>query len=129
MPDGREAVSVRVLGSLADVAADAWDACAGADNPFIRHAFLSALEDSGSADAETGWMAQHLVIQDAAGGIIGAAPLYLKSHSYGEYVFDWGWADAYERAGGHYYPKLQCAVPFTPVTGPRLIINPAVDPA
>lgn len=129
MPDGREAVSVRVLGSLADVAADAWDACAGADNPFIRHAFLSALEDSGSADAETGWMAQHLVIQDAAGGIIGAAPLYLKSHSYGEYVFDWGWADAYERAGGHYYPKLQCAVPFTPVTGPRLLINPAVDPA
>jgi predicted N-acyltransferase len=129
MPDGREAYSVRVLSSLGDVDAAAWDACAGDANPFVSHAFLSALEDSGSANAETGWGARHLVVDDGKGGILAAAPLYLKSHSYGEYVFDWGWADAYERAGGRYYPKLQCAVPFTPVTGPRLLVSQAVDPA
>ena len=129
MPDGREAVSVRVLSSMADIAPADWDACAGDANPFVSHAFLSALEDSGSANAETGWMAQHLVVEDGADGVLGCAPLYLKSHSYGEYVFDWGWADAYERAGGSYYPKLQCAVPFTPVTGPRLMVAPSVDAA
>ena len=126
MPDGRDAVAIKVLKSLSEVSPEAWDACAGTDNPFVRHAFLAALEDSGSATGETGWLGQHLVIEDPAGGIAACAPLYLKNHSYGEYVFDWGWADAYERAGGRYYPKLQCAVPFTPVTGSRLLVNQAL---
>ena len=126
MPDGRDAVAIKIIKSLSEVSPEAWDACAGTDNPFARHAFLSALEDSGSATGETGWLGQHLVIEDPAGGIAACAPLYLKNHSYGEYVFDWGWADAYERAGGRYYPKLQCAVPFTPVTGPRLLVNQAL---
>jgi predicted N-acyltransferase len=112
-----------------DVPAAAWDACAGADNPFVRHAFLAALEDSRSVSAETGWLPQHLALRDGAGRLVACAPLYVKSHSYGEYVFDWGWADAYQRAGGRYYPKLQCAVPFTPATGPRLMVHPAApDP-
>ncbi|MSO92969.1 MAG: N-acetyltransferase [Rhodospirillales bacterium] len=126
MPDGREGLSVKVLRSIADAKPEAWDACAGSDNPFISHAFLSALEDSGSATAKTGWLPQHLAIEDTQGGILAAAPLYLKSHSYGEYVFDWGWAEAYERAGGRYYPKLQSAVPFTPVTGCRLLVRPDI---
>src|SRR3546814_12535906 len=85
---------------------------------------------SGSASAETGWLPQHLVLPSPDGsGLLGCAPLYLKSHSYGEYVFDWNWADAYERAGGRYYPKLQCSVPFTPATGPRLLVNHAADRA
>jgi predicted N-acyltransferase len=127
MPDGGEARAVRVLGGIADVPAAAWDACAGPDNPFVGHAFLRALEDSGSAVARTGWQPRHLTVTDRSGGVIGAAPLYLKSHSYGEYVFDWAWADAYERAGGRYYPKLQASVPFTPVTGPRLLVRPDAD--
>ncbi len=126
MPDGRDAVAIKIIKSLSEVSPEAWDACAGTDNPFVRHAFLSALEDSGSATGETGWLGQHLVIEDPAGSIAACAPLYLKNHSYGEYVFDWGWADAYERAGRRYYPKLQCAVPFTPVTGPRLLVNQAL---
>lgn len=109
---------------IADIPATAWDACAGPDNPFVQHAFLSALEDSGSASAESGWLPQHLALRDASGQVMGCAPVYLKTHSYGEYVFDWGWADAYQRAGGQYYPKVQCAVPFTPVTGPRLLVRP-----
>jgi predicted N-acyltransferase len=128
MPDGREPIVVKVVSSLKDVPADAWNACAGADNPFVGHAFLSVLEDSGSATPETGWLAQHLVIEDDAGGVLAVAPLYLKNHSYGEYVFDWGWAEAYERAGGRYYPKLQAAVPFTPVTGQRLMVRPDLAP-
>jgi predicted N-acyltransferase len=90
-------------------------------NPFVSHAFLSALEDSGSATARTGWRPMHLRLEGADGTMVGAAPCYAKSHSQGEYVFDHGWADAYERAGGRYYPKLQVAVPFTPATGPRLL--------
>jgi hypothetical protein len=117
---------VQVVSRIADIPAADWDACAG-DNPFVGHAFLSALEDSGSVSAETGWLPQHLVLPNPEGGILGCAPLYLKSHSYGEYVFDWNWADAYERAGGRYYPKLQCSVPFTPATGPRLLVNPAAE--
>ncbi|MBW7998480.1 MAG: GNAT family N-acetyltransferase, partial [Candidatus Glassbacteria bacterium] len=127
MPDGREPTTVKVLGSLGEVPAAQWDACAGADDPFLSHAFLSALEDSGSASARSGWLPRHLVVEDGAGAVIAAAPLYLKSHSYGEYVFDWSWADAYERAGGRYYPKLQSAVPFTPVTGRRLLVRPGAD--
>src|ERR1700744_2263092 len=92
-------------------------------NPFISHAFLLALEASGSATAKTGWMPQHLVAE-RDGKVVGVVPCYLKSHSRGEYVFDRGWADAYERAGGSYYPKLQVSVPFTPATGPRLLVPP-----
>ena len=102
----------------------AGDACAGADNPFVGHAFFAALEDSGSVTPDTGWLPRHLALFDDAGGVLACAPLYLKSHSYGEYVFDWGWAEAYERAGGRYYPKLQMAVPFTPITGRRLLLRP-----
>ena len=128
MPDGREPTTIKVLSSLRDVPADQWDACAGADNPFVSHGFLSALEDSGSASSDSGWLAQHLTALDETGTTIAAMPLYLKSHSYGEYVFDWGWADAYERAGGQYYPKLLSAVPFTPATGRRLLLHPNAPP-
>ena len=124
MPDGADAVTVEVLSSIHDVPAAAWDACAGADGPFTGHAFLAALEDSGSVCAETGWLPRHLAVTGAEGALVGCMPLYLKSHSYGEYVFDWGWAEAYQRAGGRYYPKLQGAIPFTPVTGRRLLLRP-----
>jgi uncharacterized protein len=124
MADGGCGVTVKVVSTLSDIPAAAWDACAGSDNPFVSHAFLEALEASGSATGESGWLPQHLALEDERGTLLGAVPLYLKSHSYGEYIFDWGWASAYERAGGRYYPKLQCAVPFTPVTGPRLLLRP-----
>ncbi|MBM3573556.1 MAG: N-acetyltransferase [Alphaproteobacteria bacterium] len=129
MPDGGEAFTVRVAPRIADVPQAAWDGCAGADNPFVSHAFLQALEESGSVGAEAGWLPLHLLVEDPQGQLLGAAPLYLKSHSYGEYVFDHGWAEAYERAGGRYYPKLQCAVPFTPVPGPRLLARPGPQTA
>jgi len=116
--------TVRVASAMADIDAAAWDACAGGDNPFVSHAFLNALEQSGSACAETGWLPLHLVVEDAGQSLLAAAPCYLKSHSQGEYVFDHGWADAFERAGGAYYPKLQVCAPFTPVTGPRLLARP-----
>jgi predicted N-acyltransferase len=106
---------------IAEIAPVEWDACAGGDNPFVGHAFLSALEDSGSTGPRTGWLPQHASFRDEAGCVVAVAPLYAKSHSYGEYVFDHGWAAAFERAGGRYYPKLQCAVPFSPVPGPRLL--------
>ena len=124
MADGGENLTVRVVEKLAEIPAAAWDACAGANNPFLSHGFLEALEASGSATAETGWLPQHLALEDSAGRLLGAVPMYLKSHSYGEYVFDHGWASALERAGGRYYPKLQVAVPFTPATGPRLLLHP-----
>ena len=97
-----------------------WDRVAG-DHPFVSHAFLSALEESGSVGPGTGWTPAPILIDDDAGALAAAAPAYLKTHSQGEYVFDHGWADAWERAGGAYYPKLQVAVPFTPVPGPRLL--------
>ncbi len=124
MPDGGDPITIKVAPRIADVDAAAWDACAGADNPFVSHAFLSVLEDSGTVCGDTGWLPQHLVIEDETGALLGAVPGYLKSHSHGEYVFDWGWADAFERAGGEYYPKLQVSVPFSPVTGPRLLARP-----
>ena len=123
MPDGRDAITIKVVGHIAEIGADQWDACAGTVNPFVGHAFLAALEDSGSVGRAAGWLPRHLVIENEQGSVIGAAPTYVKSHSYGEYVFDHGWADAYERAGGRYYPKLQVAVPFTPVPGPRLLVR------
>tara|TARA_Y100001960_G_C14723349_1_gene853667 strand:- start:116 stop:1300 length:1185 start_codon:yes stop_codon:yes gene_type:complete len=115
------AVNIRATSSIASIDATEWDACAGDTNPFLCHAFLKALEDSGSVRVETGWLPYHVVVEGVDGRIRGAAPLYVKSHSQGEYMFDYGWADAFERAGGQYYPKLQLAVPFTPVTGPRLL--------
>ncbi len=127
MADDGERIEARLLGRIADVPAPEWDACAGADNPFVSHRFLSALEESGSVGGDSGWIPRHLLIEDAAGQVRAAAPLYLKTHSYGEYVFDHGWAEAYERAGGQYYPKLQLSVPFTPVPGPRLLLRPAED--
>lgn len=122
-----DSVSVAVVPSIHDINTEEWDACAGCSrsdsNPFVRHAFFSALEDSGSVAAATGWQPQHLALESPNGAVLACAPLYLKDHSYGEYVFDWGWANAYERAGGQYYPKLQCSVPFTPATGPRLLVH------
>jgi len=119
---------VSVLASLKDISAQEWDACAnpgtGPYNPFLSHAFLLALEKSGSAAARKGWTACHLVLRDFQETAAAVMPCYLKVHSYGEYVFDHAWAAAYERAGGSYYPKLQTAVPFTPVTGRRLLVRP-----
>ena len=141
-------ITLEAVPSVGDVPADEWNACAnpvpdlsGLDrlvpagscldaksyyNPFVSHAFFSAVEESGSAIARTGWGPRHLLakIDDQ---VVGIVPCYLKSHSQGEYVFDRGWADAFERAGGRYYPKLQCSVPFTPATGPRLLIRGDVD--
>jgi predicted N-acyltransferase len=128
MADGGDRLTLRVVERLKDVPQAAWDACAGTENPFVCYAFLEALEASGSATARTGWLPQHLLLEDQAGRLLGAVPMYLKSHSYGEYVFDHGWASALERAGGSYYPKLQVAVPFTPATGPRLLLHPEAGP-
>lgn len=128
-PGAQESV-VRVAPRIADVPADQWDACASLDsgaaeppNPFVSHAFLKALEESGSATRETGWLPQHLLFEDAEGRLAACMPCYLKGHSRGEFVFDQGWAEAYMRAGGDYYPKLQAAVPFSPVPGPRLLVR------
>jgi predicted N-acyltransferase len=117
------AIRIEMIEGLAAIRPAEWDALAGKENPFVSHAFLKALEDSHSVGGRSGWTPRHLVARDAAGRLVGAVPLYLKSHSYGEYVFDQGWGQADERAGGRYYPKLQAAVPFTPVTGPRLLIH------
>src|SRR4051794_10852124 len=134
-----EELRIRVYPAIGEIPAPAWDACANPGhtgngavssepyNPFISHAFLSALEASGSAVARAGWRPQHLVAETAQSGIVGAVPCYLKSHSRGEYVFDAGWAEAYERAGGDYYPKLQVSVPFTPATGRRLLVADGID--
>jgi predicted N-acyltransferase len=116
-----EPVVARLADGIASFAAADWDRCAGPDDPFLSHAFLSALEDSGSAVAATGWRPLPIAIDGPDGRPAALMPAYVKSHSLGEYVFDHGWADAYERAGGDYYPKLQIAVPFTPVPGRRLL--------
>jgi predicted N-acyltransferase len=149
-------VQLRAIPEIGAIAASDWDACAGGDqsqgcnarlvpdlskkpdesapeprgypaNPFVSHAFLQALESSGCIGGRTGWLPQHLVLETAKGDIRGVVPCYLKAHSQGEYVFDHAWADAYERAGGRYYPKLLVAVPFTPATGPRLLVRPGPD--
>ena len=139
---------IRILSSLNEVSADTWDSlanpgwsaskpstpdgCASAKsvyNPCVSHCFLHILEESECATIETGWLGQHLLLEDSNGNVLGAAPCYLKNHSQGEYVFDYGWADAFERAGGRYYPKLQLSVPFTPVTGRRLFLSPDLDTA
>ncbi len=125
-----EPVVARIGGGVSDFEPADWDACAGEADPFLTHAFLSALEESGSATVETGWRPLPVAIDGPDGRPAAVMPAYLKSHSLGEYVFDHGWADAYERAGGAYYPKLQIAVPFTPVPGRRLLArDPALAPA
>ena len=114
-------IVARLADGVAAFAPAEWDRCAGTGNPFLSHAFLSILESSRSATAEAGWQPLPIAIDDADGRLAGVAPAYVKSHSQGEYVFDHGWADAWARAGGQYYPKLLIAVPFTPVPGPRLL--------
>lgn len=116
----------RIAGSVGEIPAAAWDRLAEAANPFVSHAFLTALEDSGSVGPGTGWQPAPILLEDAEGTLLGAMPSYAKGHSQGEYVFDHSWADAWQRAGGRYYPKLQIAAPFTPATGPRLLL---ADPA
>ncbi|NBA97819.1 GNAT family N-acetyltransferase [Pseudomonas sp. R5(2019)] len=119
-------MSLQVVHSLAQISPEQWDALVPSAQPFLRHGFLSALEDSGSLGAQSGWRPEHLIhMQD--GQLLAALPGYRKWHSYGEYVFDHGWADACRRAGIPYYPKLLCAVPFSPVTGPRLLAGRAED--
>ncbi|WP_332810790.1 GNAT family N-acetyltransferase [Sphingomonas sp.] len=116
-----EDIIARVGDGVASFAGEQWDRCAGTDNPFLSHAFLSALEESGSATAQTGWQSVPVAIDADDGTLAGVMPAYVKSHSQGEYVFDHAWANAYTRVGRHYYPKLQIAVPFTPVPGRRLL--------
>jgi uncharacterized protein len=125
-----EAIVARIAPGVSSFGAADWDRCAGADNPFLSHAFLSALEDSNSVGARTGWQPAPIAIDGPDGRADALLPAYLKTHSQGEYVFDHGWADAYARAGGAYYPKLQIAVPFTPVPGRRLLArDPRLAPA
>ncbi|TIP30821.1 MAG: GNAT family N-acetyltransferase [Mesorhizobium sp.] len=129
------AYAIRVASGIGAFTCAEWDGLGGTSrgdiengyNPLVSFAFLSALEDSGCAVRRTGWQGHHLRLETAQGKLLGAIPCYLKSHSQGEYVFDHGWSDAFERAGGRYYPKLQCAVPFTPVTGPRLLVDKGED--
>ncbi|MEI9421646.1 GNAT family N-acetyltransferase [Mesorhizobium sp. Cs1299R1N1] len=135
--DGQSAnagYSIRIAAGIGAFTCDEWNGFAGTTrgdaagyNPLVSFAFLSALEDSGCAVRRTGWQGHHLRLETAQGRLLGAVPCYLKSHSQGEYVFDHGWSDAFERAGGRYYPKLQSAVPFTPVTGPRLLVGKGED--
>ncbi|TCR85433.1 GNAT family N-acetyltransferase [Rhizobium sp. BK376] len=128
-------LSFRAERSFKAISPESWSKLAGASragsalpyNPFVSHAFLSSLEESGSATDRAGWLGHHLLLETDDGTLIGAIPGYLKSHSQGEYVFDHGWADAFERAGGEYYPKLQCSIPFTPATGPRLLVAEGYD--
>src|SRR6195952_3826919 len=127
VPDGSATLTLTLHARIAEIDVADWDACAGPGNPFVSHEFLSALEDSGSANARTGWLPQHAVLRRTCGEIVGVVPMYAKSHSYGEYVFDHGWANALERIGERYYPKLQAAVPFSPVPGPRLLRRPGAD--
>ena len=124
-----DSFQIRIISSLEEVQPNAWNGLLdGAPlNPFVTHEFLYALEESGSACAETGWLAQHLLLETSEGKLLAALPCYLKNHSQGEYVFDHGWADAFMRAGGNYYPKLQCSIPFTPATGPRFLVPKSSD--
>jgi predicted N-acyltransferase len=117
----------RFLGSIADVGAAEWNALAGTAQPFLRHEFLLSLEESGCTTPRTGWAPRHAVVGDAQGRLLGALPLFVKTHSRGEFVFDFAWANAYAQYGLKYYPKLLSAVPFTPVTGPRLLVDPTID--
>lgn len=137
MQSDEQAITLKVASSMDAFTAEEWvnlhdtvrNHRCESYNPFVSYAFLEALEKSGCATRETGWLGQHLRLEDARGRLLGAVPCYLKSHSQGEYVFDFGWADAFERAGGQYYPKLQVSIPFTPATGPRLLVSHTGNPA
>jgi len=120
---------VEIHSRIADIGREAWDGCAASapGNPFVSYDFLDILEASGCVSARTGWAPRHLTVRDEDGAVAAVMPLYAKSHSQGEYIFDHGWAEAYERAGGRYYPKLVSASPFSPVTGPRLIVRAGVE--
>ncbi|ODS60936.1 MAG: GNAT family N-acetyltransferase [Erythrobacter sp. SCN 68-10] len=122
-------LTVRLAPAVGGLDAGAWNALGGRDNPFVSHEFLSAMEDSGSVGPGTGWDPVPIIITDEGGHLLAAMPSYAKGHSQGEYVFDHSWADAWHRAGGRYYPKLQIAAPFTPASGPRLLLSdPALAP-
>lgn len=123
-PADRPPTTIRLLQRIADLPAADWDRCAGTDNPFLSHAFLDALEQSGCVAPATGWQPVHLAAFAPDGRLLGVMPLYAKSHSQGEYIFDHSWAEALTRAGGRYYPKLLAAVPFSPVTGRRFLVAP-----
>ena len=125
-PSG-DAIIAQIASGVSALDAGEWDALNGAGNPFVSHAFLGALEESASVGSGTGWSPAPIIMRDDAGALAAALPAYLKSHSQGEYVFDHHWADAYERAGGRYYPKLQIAAPFSPVPGPRLLFRDAAQ--
>ncbi len=124
-----QSYTVKACAGIDEIGQQRWDACANPSgsaiphDPFVSYAFLSALEESGSATGQTGWAPYHLALEHESDGLVGVVPMYLKSHSQGEYVFDYSWADAFERAGGRYYPKLQVSVPFTPATGRRLLVR------
>jgi predicted N-acyltransferase len=120
------ALAVEFISSLGAVSQHEWDAVTGHDYPFLRYQFLYGLEQTGCATAQTGWQPCHALLRQA-GTIVAVMPMYLKSHSYGEYVFDWSWADAWQRSGLEYYPKLVSAIPFTPATGPRICVAPSLD--
>lgn len=120
-------MQITLCDTLAGVGAGDWNRLVPVDQPFLRHEFLNALEHTGCTTARTGWVPQHLLAHDDDGALAGAVPMYLKSHSWGEYVFDWAWADAWRRNGLEYYPKLTVAVPFTPVSGPRLLVREGLE--
>src|SRR5689334_8923767 len=117
---------VQLVRDIGLISAPDWDALTGDDDPFIEHAFLHALEQSGSVGGDSGWAPCHVVVRNG-GRLVGALPLYVKQHSYGEYIFDWAWAAAAERAGLRYYPKLVSMVPFTPATGRHVLLADDVD--
>lgn len=129
MSDVSNNITARMVSDLAEVSPADWDALSGEDDPFVEHAFLSWLEGSGCVGGRTGWRPAHILIEDKTGTLVAAAPGYLKDNSHGEYIFDWGWADAARRAKIPYYPKLTHAVPFTPAGGPRMLLRPGFTPA
>ncbi len=128
MSNSARTLAIEVVQGIDAISPEEWDALVPPDDPFCTHAFLTALEASGSASADNGWMPAHVLVRTANGGqagaLVAAAPAYIKDHSYGEYIFDWGWAQASQRAGIPYYPKVVAAVPFTPATGRRLLVSP-----
>ena len=117
-------MKAELVSSLAEVSKSEWDSLNASEHPFTSYDFLNSLEISNSVSSKTGWNPQHIIVKNEKGNIIGVSPNYLKMHSYGEYIFDHTWANAFENAGGQYYPKALSAIPFTPATGPRVLINP-----
>jgi predicted N-acyltransferase len=125
-------LTAEIIGRIADIDPHAWDALDATGHPFLKHAFLDALEGTNCVGADSGWIPTHLIVRDQSSGrLVAAVPQYMKTHSWGEFIFDWSWAQSYQRAGLEYYPKQLSAIPFTPVTGPRFLLHPqdAADPA